>query len=439
MQTNVQTNDPRIILEQSPMGRFQIVAVIICILLNALDGFDVLAISFASPGIAEEWGISRLALGVVLSMELFGMGIGSFILGSIADSIGRRPMIIGCLCLMTTGMLFSSMAHNVEWLSAYRFATGVGIGGMLASLNAMVAEYSNLRNRNLSVILMSTGYPIGVIIGGSIAAILLASYDWRSVFIFGSIATFSMIPIVWYLLPESIEFLSQKRPENALERINKTLIRMGHDAIDGLPEVKTKSVMGIKKLFSGELIMVTLILTMAYFTHIITFYFILKWIPKIVADMGFSASAAGSVLVWANVGGAIGCITLGLLTRRFGIRYPLLVVFLLATVFVSLFGQGQADLKQLSIVAAMAVFFANAGVVGLYALFAKYFPTDVRASGTGFAIGIGRGGAVLGPIIAGFLFTKGISLEYVAMIMACGSFLAACLLLGLKENKITTS
>ena len=144
-------DNPREILLQSPMGVLQIVAVALCVGLNALDGFDVLAISFASPGIADEWGIDRAALGIILSAELIGMALGSAVIGGVADRIGRRPTILGCLVAMTAGMFLAATANSMTSLLIYRFATGLGIGGMLASINAMTAEYSNAKNRNLAV------------------------------------------------------------------------------------------------------------------------------------------------------------------------------------------------------------------------------------------------------------------------------------------------
>src|SRR3954454_10923743 len=129
--------DPRDTLAQSPMTPQQVMVVAITVALNALDGFDVLSISFASPGIAAEWGIDRAVLGIVLSMELIGMAVGSIFIGSLADRIGRRPVALGCLAIMATGMLLASTAHDVTALSAFRFVTGLGIGGMLAATNAM--------------------------------------------------------------------------------------------------------------------------------------------------------------------------------------------------------------------------------------------------------------------------------------------------------------
>jgi benzoate transport len=424
------TNDPRVILAREPMGRMQILAVVICVLLNGFDGFDVLSISFASPGIAAEWGIDRAALGIVLAMELIGMAFGSIILGNIADRIGRRPTILGCLTVMATGMFLATTAGSVSELLLYRLLTGFGIGGMLAAINAVVAEFANARRRNLSVALMAGGYPVGAVVGGAVASKLLAGGDWRLVFMFGAVATGAFIPVVWLLLPETVGYLMQNRPARALARVNATLKRMGHGAIEHLPKAGSeppRSSMG--QLFSPKLMRTTLLLTVAYFTHIMTFYFILKWIPKIVVDMGFAASAAGGVLVWANVGGASGAIILSLLTQRIGVRPLVIGALLLSAFMVALFGQIEANLAEISLVAGIAGFCTNGAVVGLYAIFAQCFPTAVRAGGTGFVIGIGRGGAALGPIIVGFLFSAGFSLPVVALCMAAGSLVAAAALL----------
>ena len=421
--------DPGDILASSPMKPMQVAAVAICVLLTALDGFDVLSISFASPGIAAEWGINRAALGIVLSMELIGMAIGSVIFGSVADALGRRPTVFMCLFLMAVGMFLASQASNVEVLSAYRFGTGLGIGGMLASVNAMTAEFSNLRRRNLAVTVMAAGYPVGVIVGGSIASVLLVSHDWRSVFLLGAGATVAFFPLAWYFLPESVAFIAEKQPANALQRINRTLRRLGHAPVDAVPAPKQRhGGASTGQLFAPRLRRITVLLTLSYFLHIMTFYFILKWIPKIVVDMGFAPSTAGGVLVWASAGGLAGSLLLGFLSLRIRMRGLVIVALLCGAVGVVLFGREHSDLHRLTMVAAGAGFFTNAGVVGMYALFARLFPTDVRAGGTGFVIGIGRGGSALGPMVAGFLFAAGAGLSQVALVMASGSILAAVMI-----------
>jgi len=424
------------ILDDLPMMPLQVVAVLLCIALNALDGFDVLAISFAAPGIAQEWGISESELGIVLAMELVGMSVGSVLLGIFADRLGRRPVILGGLAIMTLGMYLASVVGTVMALLAVRFLTGIGIGGMLATINAMVAEYSNARRRNFNIALMATGYPVGVIIGGSIATVLLASFDWRSVFLLGAFMSGILIPLVWFLLPESISYLAHKKAPDALQKINATLARMGHAAIDRLPDSDgTGGKQDWRGLFSPQLAKTTLLLTIAYLAHIMTFYFILKWIPKLVVDMDYSPSSAGGVLVWANVGGALGSVLLGWLTHVIRVRLLVIAAMVGSVIMINVFGQGQSDLTGLALVAGIAGFFTNSAVVGMYALFVQSFPTHLRAGGTGFVIGMGRAGAVMGPVIAGFLFEGGFELPFVSFVMALGSLVAAVMLILLREKR----
>lgn len=404
----------------------QLLAIGLCVALNALDGFDVLSISFASPGISKEWGIDRAALGVVLSMELVGMAVGSLILGQVADRIGRRPTTLGCLLAMAAGMYATSQVGTIGELALTRLITGFGIGGMLACTNAMVAEYANDERRGASVAIMAAGYPVGAIIGGSVATGLLVEGSWRDVFTFGAIVSAAFIPLVLWLIPESVGFLLQKRPAGVLDHLNRALRGVGHDPVTEIPPLEPGAPKSSPAaLFTPQLRSITLLLTLAYFLHIMTFYFILKWVPKIVVDMGFSPSLAGGVLVWANVGGLLGSLLLSFLSLRYVLRTLVIIALVASSVMVTVFGQGQANLGELSWAAAAGGFCTNAGVVGFYALIAASFPTAVRAGGTGFVIGVGRGGAAIGPILAGVLFQFGLGLPMVAAIMASGSVLAA--------------
>jgi benzoate transport len=422
----VSVSDPREIIAREPMSWLQIVVVAITVGLTALDGFDVLSISFASPGIAAEWHVDKGALGIVLSMELIGMAIGSIVLGGVADQIGRRPTMLGCLVLMTCGMFMATSAHNPYDLSTWRVLTGLGIGGLLAASNAVAAEFGNARRKNLCVSLMAIGYPLGAVSGGLIVQRLLRGHDWRSVFYFGTCVTAVFLPLVWVFVPESVHWLTWKQPANALARINRTLARMGRAALTVLPARSAASRKHtLADIFAPGLIATTVLSTFAYFFHIVTFYFILKWVPKIVVDMGFAQSSAAGVLVWTNVGGATGGAVLGLLAMRYGVKALTVGVMVLSTVGVMLFGRSPPDLERLSLICACAGFCTNAAIVGMYAIFAQAFPTHVRAFGTGFVIGVGRGGSVLSPIVAGYLFKAGYSLPAVSSMLAFGSLFAA--------------
>lgn len=414
---------------QSPMGWRQIVGIVLCALLNALDGFDVLSISFASPGIAAEWHVERKVLGYVLSMEIFGMAAGSILLGRLTDRLGRIPTMVICLVIMATGMIAAPMAWDVPSLAAIRLFTGLGIGGMLAATNAVAAEYANDRWRSAGVALMAAGYPLGAVVGGTIASRMLVTGNWRDVFYLGAGLALILLPLVPLLMPEPINAILHRRPADALEKLNRSLRAFGHATVDALPPVDTAPKARVADLFGPELRAVSLLLLLSYFAHILTFYFVLKWVPKIVVDMGFPASAAGGVLVWANVGGLIGAILFSLSALRLPLRPTLIVMMVASTVLVAVFGQSPADLSRLSMAAAAVSFCTNSVIVGFYALIAQSFPTPLRGTGTGFVIGVGRLGAATGPIVAGYLFEAKLGLPVVALAMSGGSLVAAAALL----------
>ncbi len=415
------------------MSVSQWLAVLVTVGLNAMDGFDVLSISFASPGIARDWGVDRATLGWILSMELFGMGLGSVLLGGVADKIGRRPTILGCLLAMAVGMLGASLAGGVPTLLIWRLLTGLGIGGMLASISAAAAELSSQRWRSLAMSLMVIGYPLGGVFGGMVVQRLLTGGTWHDVFTFGGWVTAAFIPLAWFLLPESVAFLDRRRKPGALEAINRILTRFGHESMVALtPDTVESAQRSVMDIFKPGLIVATVLITFGYFAHVTSFYFIIKWVPKLVVDMGFAAKAAAGVLTWANVGGAAGVVIFGLIATRVGLKLLTILALIGSSAMVVWFGRGPHGLASLSSTVAIAGLFINSGIGGYYLLFARVFPTHVRATGAGFAIGVGRGGAVLAPVIAGYLFQAGFGLQTVATMMASGSLLSAAALLALK-------
>jgi benzoate transport len=427
-------NDPRSLLATSPMSTLQIIVCTITVFLNALDGFDLLAISFATPGIMKEFQIPPSAgLGVVLSMDLLGMAVGSFVLGGAADYIGRRRAILIFLVLMTIGMFFCSRANDLGDLRLWRFFTGLGIGGMLAAINATAAEFSNDRMRKFWVALMTIGYPLGNILAALIISPLLKTHGWRVVFELGAGATAAMIPVVWFCVPESVSWLCRKQPANALSQINDTLRRMRRMTIDALPPAAAVVVKApLADVFKGQYLKLTLLLVFAYFAHITSFYYILKWVAPIVSELGYPPSTIADVLFWASVGGATGGAVLGLMSLRMNLVRLTSTVLVLGMISITVFGSGQSSLTELKLIVAVCGIFTNAGIVGLYTLLALAYPTHLRATGTGVVIGAGRGGAALAPILAGYLFGQGMSLQTVSIVMGCGSLIGAVTLLFVK-------
>jgi MFS family permease len=441
--TTSATNDPRIIIDENPMNARQWIVIVLMIMLNGLDGFDVLSSAFASPGISAQWHISREALGPMLSAELVGMGFGSVLLGGVADKLGRKVTMLGCLVVMAVGMYLAHAATGWRPIAAWpwlfdlviwRFLTGLGIGGMLAATNAVTAESSSREGRSLAMSLYVIGYPLGATIGGFVAqGWLLVEYDWRSVFLFGAIVTAIMIPLTMLLVPETPAFYAVRRPSGALEKINRALRVFGKPQIAAMPPAPNKAdepkVTDI--LSNPRLRPVTLLLAFGYLFHTITFYFILKWAVQIVADDGFSRPDAASVLTYANIGGAVGGALFAFLLKKWDIKAPTIITAVLGSAAVVAFGLNYDTLWTWRIAGFFTMFFLNAAIVGYYAAFARGFPAYARATGTGFVLGVGRAGAAGSPIIAGLLFGwfggKNEHLLPIAAIMALGAIIGAVL------------
>ena len=395
---------------QHDMSSLQITTVAICLAINMIDGFDVLAIAFTAPAIAKEWGMEPSQLGLLFSSGLVGMTLGSLILGPMADRYGRRPMILGCLVVISLGMLLSAFAIGLWSLSFLRFVTGLGIGGMLASINTLVAEYASDRRRELCISILQSGYPIGATIGGIISTSLIAFYDWRAVFIFGGLLSSVMIVIAWRYVVESIDFLSGQQTEDGAQRAQQIMAQMGYegqrpDRAGPGHDVKSFS---YKALFDKAYLNPTVRIWIAFFCAMFVFYFTVNWTPKVLVDLGLPVGQGISAGVVMNVGGVLGGLTLGYVCYRWDVRH--LVAFYMVAAFVSLvlFGLLSASVSVLLIVAFIIGFFLFGSMIGLYTVVPQIYGSDIRTFGTGWAIGMGRIGGVAGPYVAGLIIASGV-------------------------------
>ncbi|QNA84191.1 MFS transporter [Sphingomonas sp. So64.6b] len=423
------------LLADAPMSPRQIFAVAISIALNALDGFDVLAITFAAPGITRDWGIGPAQLGVALSSGLAGMALGSLVLAPLGDRFGRRPLVLGCLILMAMGMLLTATATGLASLCLWRVVTGLGIGGMVAAINAVASEFANEKRRDLSVALMTIGYPIGGLLGGFAVAELVVTHGWQSVFVAGGLATAAFLPLIWFGLPESLEYLARKGTPAAREKIDAILTRMGHVPLGADVVLAPAPVRGgsLAELLGPRFRRLTLLLVFAYFLHIMTFYFFSGWLPKLMSDLGYATPDAIRTSALMSLGGVIGGSALGWAAPRFGLIRLVTLSMVGTTVTFAVFGM-VSGLVAMQVVAFLAGACVFGGIVGLYALLARSFPAELRVTGTGLAIGIGRGGAVVGPVLGGILIQAGMSIPLAIAIVGAGALIAAGILIVLSRG-----
>ena len=426
-------------INESPMSRYQIGCVAICVAINMLDGFDVLVMAFTAPSVSAEWGLKGAQLGYLLSAGLFGMAGGSLFLAPWADRFGRRALILFCLVLLTAGMLLSFGAQDAFQLGAWRVLTGIGIGGMLASLNVITGEYSSDKWRSTAISVQVIGYPIGATIGGAIAAVLIARYGWRSAFLFGASASLAMIPLVLWRLPESLDFLlTRRRPANALPRLNDLLRSMGHAVLRELPDapvVEQRFASGnpVRKLFVAGVVRSTLLIWVAFFFLMFAFYFVMSWTPKLLVAAGMSNQQGITGGVLLNLGGIIGGAVFGYFASRVNVRKLTVGYLLVAAGALVLFGLFASDLSMAFAMALLIGAFILGSFSGLYSLAPALYPTAIRTTGVGWAIGMGRFGAILAPTIVGFLVDGGWKTSDLYYVMAIPLIVAMLTVLTLRD------
>jgi MFS transporter, AAHS family, vanillate permease len=419
-------NDPRSLLSSSTMSWYQIGAVAITLSLCALDGFDVLAITFAAPGISREWGISKSALGVVFSAGLIGMAAGSFLISPLADLLGRRKIILLCLAVMAVGMLVTATSRSIAMLAAWRVVTGLGIGGMVSVIYPLAAEYANARRRDFAVGITAVGYGIGGVIGGLVVAELLRHFGWRSIFIFGGSVAILMGPLVYLRLPESVPFLIARARPNSLAQVNVFLARCSLPEVSELPLPDHAARRARRSdIFAPGLARATVTIALCNLLFVLSFYYLLNWLPQMVTELNFSASQAAQVSVATNLGGVLGGTALGWTSNRFGLKRLLLFSLCAAAGMITLFGQTPANFPLLIATAALTGIFLFASAIGIFAVLASAYPSHLRATGTGFVVGIGRVSSAAAPAIAGFMLAAGISGGEVALLMSLPALLTA--------------
>lgn len=367
--------------QQTGMVRGGMGALFGCIFANIVDGYDVLAIAFSGSAIMADWGISPAVLGTIFSAGLAGMMLGSLFISPLADRFGRRTVSLVCMAMMTLGMFAAAASRNPGELIAARLFTGLGIGGVLAALNTAVAEMARPDRRNLILSIFSAGYPIGSIFGGLVAIWLIGDYGWRVVFMAGGVLTGLVFLVNLFTLPES------SAPTGRMQLFSRTFLG---------------------NLFGPQRRTITIAFCTAFFLHMLVFFFVLNWTPRLVEQLGFSAETGNGVTVVLNVGSLLGPLLFGLLADRIGLFQMARVFFIVFAASVLLLGLTPAVLPLLYL-AALLVGLAMAGAMtSLYAAAPVIFPGSVRAAGTGMAIGLGRLGGTLGPSLAGFAIAAGV-------------------------------
>ncbi|ANI80222.1 Gentisate transporter (plasmid) [Sphingobium sp. EP60837] len=414
------------LLDGGQISALQVRAVLICFAINIMDGFDVLAMAFAAPAVGHQWTLEPARIGLLLSAGPLGMGVGALLLSPLGDIWGRRPAILLCVSVVGSGMLLSALARSYEELAFMRFATGVGIGAVLTSSSAMVAEYCPTRWRGMGMALMAAAFPTGAVAGGAAALFLAESYGWRSIFLAGALGTLALVPLALIFLPESVEFLMAKRRPGALDAVNRLLEAMNREPIAAMPRtVSTGGAPRFATLFQRSQRPITLSLAFIFFSFMTSFYFILSWLPKLAAMAGYPGKAATTAGLLLNIGGVAGALAGGVLlarstSSRVAICTVLLMCLGMAATGIAL--AMQAALIPFVLVTGVAMF---SSMAALYTLMLQLFPVALRVTGVGLVSTAGRIGAVAGPSTAGLMVAAGSHMALLCVVLAVPAAAAA--------------
>jgi AAHS family 4-hydroxybenzoate transporter-like MFS transporter len=425
-------------IDKDSFTGFQILAITLCALINIFDGFDALAIAYTAPAISTEWSLSPGTLGIVFGAGYLGMAIGAMTLGPLSDRIGRRKMILFSLAALTLTMGLTATAGSIPALLSYRFGSGLAIGAMLASITATTAEYSPDSRRNFMISIVQGTYAIGATLGGLLSAYLIEDYGWRYVFGIGAALNGGMFVLMYFLLPESLAWLFNQRGKNGLQKANIIITKLGRTKITAWPDRVTQEngAGGVQALLQNDMRKWSLLLWLATFSAMFGIYFLMSWIPKIVVDAGVSLEKAIWVGMSINAGGLVGILWLGYRSAVSGLRFMITAFMGMAGGLMIVFGFLGNEVPALMVVAVAMGFFGQAGFIGLYAVAARLYPTRVRATGIGWAIGLGRVGAIMGPSIAGLLIGLGWDRPDYFMVLSLPFFIGAIAIWLLKARQL---
>ena len=396
-------------IHTQPMRRAQIGIVLTCILLTMIDGYEVIVMPFVVPHRARTWALGAVEVGYLLSAGVFGMALGAVLISPLADKIGRRRHIMVCLAVITLGMLLSAYANNLPQLIAFRAFAGLFIGAIISSLNILVSEYSSDRRRGTVMGIYGVGLPLGSAIAGAVIGPLILAFDWRAPFVFGAVLTVIMLGVVMFALPESIEYLIEKRPMGALDQYNNIADRLGYPRAAVLPAARVSPHKQVvwKSLFSGVTLYRTVYLWLGYAGLIAAFYFANTWTAKMIGDASGDPSLGVRTGVLIMVGGVMGTLLFAGLSLKMRPRLVTMLILFGGAIAYVLYAH---QIQNIGVALALSVFvgmFANGGVAALYAISPFVYPTVARGTGVGLMIGFGRAVAILAPIFTGYMLRAG--------------------------------
>ncbi|MEZ2389078.1 MFS transporter [bacterium RCC_150] len=415
------------------MTKFQVAVIVVCFLINIVEGIDVFMMSFIMPSLSAEWGLTPVQIGYLLSAALTGMTIGAFVLSPLADRFGRRNLILGSLVLVTLGLFLSYFSTDVTQLIVLRTITGLGVGAAMASVSVLVSEYSSEKHSGLAMGLYTTGYPLGGLLAGATIGAIVKPLGWHYAFLLAAGATFVVLVLALFFLTESLDFLTAKQPRNALKRINVIVAKLGQLPLAELPareQGRAPSFSAvIREVFGRRMIGITLLIWLAYGLLQAAFYFTTSWTPQaftIVTGDKQLGITAGSLV---SLGGILGSVIFAVLSVWVAKRVLTVAFLCAAAVIYVIFSNSLGAISLALLLAVCLGLINNAAIAGFYTLGPRIYSPVGRATGFGWMLGAGRIASIVSPIIVGYLINAQWSVGSIFAMFAAPLLLSACALL----------
>ncbi|MDF2640851.1 MAG: 4-hydroxybenzoate transporter [Pseudomonas sp.] len=427
------TLDVQTFINSQPLSSYQWRVVALCFLIVFLDGLDTAAMGFIAPALSQEWGINRASLGPVMSAALIGMVFGALGSGPLADRFGRKVVLVVSVSLFGLFSLASAYSTTLDQLLILRLLTGLGLGAAMPNATTLLSEYTPERIRSLLVTSMFCGFNLGMACGGFVSAKMIPSLGWQSLLLLGGILPLVLAVVLMLWLPESARFLVVRN--RGAERVRKVLAPIGPGEVGlakdfSVPEQKTVSSRNVfKVIFSGTYSAGTLLLWLTYFMGLVIVYLLTSWLPTLMRESGASMEQSAFIGALFQFGGVLSAVGVGWAMDRFNPHKVIGVAYALAGVFAWLVGQSLGNVAVLATLVLVAGMCINGAQSAMPSLAARFYPTQGRATGVSWMLGIGRFGAILGAWAGATLLGLGWSFEQVLTALVVPAALAALAIL----------
>jgi MFS transporter, AAHS family, 4-hydroxybenzoate transporter len=409
-------------LETQRFGGLQLRVAILCTLVQMCDGYDLNSIAWAVPSLIHVWHLPPPAFTVAFLWSSVGIMVGALCAGPIGDRFGRRPLVLASLTIFGLASLLSAGAGSLGVLSLLRFFTGVGIGGAFASAAALAGDYAPHRLRATLIMATFTGAPLGGFIGGQAVALLLGQSGWPVIFIMGGVFPLLLVVVLALWLPESPRFLAARQilsPRNAalLKRLDIASAEAG--------VVETAPGNPVWMVFGRGYALQTGLLWIIYFCSLLDLFLFVYWLPTVLNLIGMSPAQAVFASSLRELGAIFVVLYLGLAIDRIGPERALALHYAAGAVFIAVIALVALPFAILGIIIFLAGMTTIGSQTGLNGACGKLYPARMRTSGLGWALGIGRLGAIVAPILGGYLLAIGMAPTRIFLVACLFALIAA--------------